>query len=1311
MSFFVAEAEHLDANLDSRGLDLNITAGAAKCMDNDDATSCIREFRKHVASEKEEMKCKDGFSKAKAYNLDLNADEMSSSNNNDPFYPYKNYELLKQREDFESGSSVGPLEENDSTRQYKKIKQNDYVLASYGNMQMPFRVPKARGRKSKKDVHKRKLEIAKKEQIDRFAKAAAPSGLLHGLNPGIINHVRNSKQVHSIIEAVAKFARTESEEFGGQQDDRNKAGISTKVAEMSRSDLNQDEMFSGRKQIQDFRMRPKSMSLTSEVMRVGGGADMGKTRNFARPPAQSSVKNIDDAPFFKSTTSPSVESAKTISLSNEESANSTSVSSLSVKDTADEKQIFVADMTICMISAANVASQWLELLNQDITGRLAALSQSKQRVGDVIQTVLPHLLSREFKANDEKASYTTKESHICNKAAVEAHRERWFKHFEVMDKALSEEERHLESWLKEVKAMQFHCESGLFGSSQLMDPLGNDNSNGKTKTLVQQGLYLEALQLFSKEPSFPVNTSRFTFPSVLKACAYLSRVRYGESLHSKIIKIGLQYDPFITTSLIDMYVKCGWLSSAVNLFDIVSQCEVLAQDVVLWNSIIDGLLKNGIREVGLIHFRRMQVLNVKPDGYTLCILLGSCNHVLDIAYGKEIHAYVMRNAFVDDPFVVTAMIHLYSNFNMPMDAWYVFENLENKCNVAAWNAMINGFCENWYWIDGLKLYTLAKSESLKLGSTTFSSVLTACSQGDDIGSGYQIHCDVVKAGFENDPFVSTSLITFYSKCGFLKGAERVFCMVKDKEVEIWNSMISAYVTDGRANDALLIYNEMRSRMVETNSFTISNTLVACNMVGNSYLGRIIHGELIKKAMMESLTVQSALLTMYSKLGCPKDAHKVFSEMKEKDFVAWGSLMSGTCEDRKFLEVVDLYKAMESDGVKPDPKIIATVIIACTGVNDERLGFCFHGLSIKKGLNLNPFVGSSLVDFYSQLGLPDMAERVFSNVWPRNLVVWNSLMSCYYQNGLPDISISLLSQILQHGLFPDAVSITTVLPAVSSTAGLLKGKAIHGYYIRLQIPEDIQVDNALMGMYIKSGCLNYAQNMFNSMSKRNLVSWNSIIAGFGSHSECHKAIDFFHGMRNSGIEPDGITFLSLISSCNHCGFVEEGLKIFQSMKEHKIEIKMEHYVNMVDLLGRAGRLYDAYNLVKDMTMTPGRGVWLSLLSSCRVHRNVELGEFAARNLIEIDQSRGSNYVQLLNLYIDTGLQGKAAKLRALMREKGLTKIPGCSWIEVKNKVDVFYSGDSSAPSTVLIYETVDNLKNCMNRMDISIEAGDILLEPG
>ncbi|KAL3834747.1 hypothetical protein ACJIZ3_009483 [Penstemon smallii] len=771
--------------------------------------------------------------------------------------------------------------------------------------------------------------------------------------------------------------------------------------------------------------------------------------------------------------------------------------------------------------------------------------------------------------------------------------------------------------------------------------------------------------------------------------------------------MGLQFDPYIATSLIHMYVKCGAIFTALKLFDDLSQCEDLLKDVALWNSTIDGLIKSGFFEEGVVQFRRMQSLNVKPDGYTLCILLG----VLSTPYGKEIHGFVVRNVFEDDPFVITAMVDMYSNSSRPFDAWNVFQKLENKSSIAVWNAMINCFCENGLWRNGVELYAVVKGQGLELGSTTFSSAFKACSQGEYIDFGCQIHCDVVKAGFENDPYISTSLLTFYSKCKFVRQAERIFYLAVDKKVEIWNSMISAYVSSGCANDALNVYQKMRIREVAPDSFTISNTLVACTMIGLCDLGSMIHAELIKRPIKDNVSSQSALLTMYSKFGNVNDAHKVFIEIKEKDVVAWGSMISANYENNKFDEALDLYKAMEIEGVKPDANIIASAIISCTGLGDGKFGCCIHGSAIKKGLDSDAFMGSSLIEFYSKCGQPKMANYAFLNVLNKNLVVWNSLISSYSQNGQPEVAISLLPQILQHGLYLNSITITTVLAAVSQIAALLKGKILHGYYTRLQIPKETQVENALIDMYIKCGCFSHAENMFLNMSEKNLVAWNSMIAGYGSHGECHKAIELFNEMINSGTAPDEITFLSLISSCNHCGFIDDGLKIFHSMKAHRIEPKIEHYINIVDLLGRAGRLYDAYDFVNNMTIAPNRGIWLSLLSSCRVHRSVELGELAADKLIEMDPSRGSNYVQLLNLYVEAGLQEKAANLRGSMRQKGLTKVPGCSWIEVKNKVDVFFSGDSSSPRTMSIYETLYSIRNNMKRNEFDHEAVETMYEPG
>ncbi|GER31940.1 pentatricopeptide repeat-containing protein [Striga asiatica] len=819
--------------------------------------------------------------------------------------------------------------------------------------------------------------------------------------------------------------------------------------------------------------------------------------------------------------------------------------------------------------------------------------------------------------------------------------------------------------------------------------VSSDQINAIIKSVAQQGHFQEALHSYSISP---IDISRFAFPSLLKSCA---DSRHGEALHCAISKMGLHFDPYIATSLVRMYCKRGALSSAAELFDELSQRQDLVRDVALWNSILDMCFKCGGFEEGIALFSRMRALNVKPDGYTLCILLGSCGYVF---YGKEIHGYVVRNNFGDDPFVITAMIGMYSSFARPMDAWNVFDNLsEINQSITACNAMISCFSINGHFEICLELYYSAKRKGLEMGSSTFTSVLTACSHGESLDFGRQLHCDVVKTGFERDSYVGTSLLTFYAKCGCVESAERVFCLAKDcREVGLWNSMISAYVSIGRPDDALGIYIRKRREQIVLDAFTLSNALVACTMIGSYCLGQLMHGELIKRPVKENVAVQSALLTMYSKLGSVKDACEVFGEMEVKDIVAWGSMISGFCENKKFKEALYLYKIMKSDGMELDSSIMASVITACVGNVDEQFGYCVHGLAIKEGLDLDAFTGSSLIEFYSKLGHPEIAKKVFSNVLRRNLALWNSLISCYSENGLPNVSLDLVPRILSDGLFLDSITVTSVLSAVSQMAALLKGKAIHCYHIKLLHNREVHVQNALIDMYLKCGCFRYAQNVFDRMPKRDVVAWNTMISGYGSHGNCERAINLFVEMQDSGTQPDEITFLSLISSCNHNGFVNEGLNLFQSMREHKIEPKIEHYINVVDLLGRAGCLEEAFNFIEKMAIAPDRSIWLSLLSACRVHKNINLGELAANNLIKLEPGRGSNYIPLLNLYVDEGLKDKAANLRALLRQKGLLKVPGCSWIEVKNKVHVFFSGDSSSERIAEIYEILDNLRNSMKK---------------
>ncbi|KAJ4971719.1 hypothetical protein NE237_004818 [Protea cynaroides] len=837
-----------------------------------------------------------------------------------------------------------------------------------------------------------------------------------------------------------------------------------------------------------------------------------------------------------------------------------------------------------------------------------------------------------------------------------------------------------------------------FSSLRQLDPLSSISA--KIRAYVQRGLYSEALQLYSNNRASslsPHKTDKFTFPSLLKACAALSDCRCGNRIHASIICMGLQYDPYIASSLINMYVKCGFLDNAVQVFVSVSESGESLNDVTLWNSIIDGYFQYGCIHDSFLQFRIMQSLGIRPDAYSLSILLQICSKSCNLVGGRQIHSCVVRQLLDVDPYLVTALIDMYAKCGQPMGSWRVFDRMEDKSNAVPWNAMIRGFYENGMWEKSLELFVVMKSENCKLGSATFSSVLTACSHGEDIGFGRAVHCNVIKIGVDWDPYVYSSLLSMYARDRSIEDAQKVFDQKPDKETELWNSMISGYIFNNCIEHALDVYRRMRFFRLAPDSFTISNLLAACSLFDLHDFGRSVHGELIKRPVQGNVAVQSALLTMYAKCGATEDAKSVFSKMEHKDVVSWGSMISGLCQNGSFEDALHLFKAMRAAGQKPDPMLMGSVISACVGLQNLELGCCFHGFVLKSGMGLDTFVGCNLIDMYAKCGLPRMAGNVFSEMPHKNLVCWNSIISCYCWNGLPDLSINLFPQIVQHGLTPDSVSITNILVAISSVAALLKGKAVHAYQIRHEIQTDLQAGNALIDMYIKCGCLKYTQKIFENMPQKNIVTWNSMVAGYGSHGECMKAVALFDEMQRLGVIPDEVTFLALISSCSHSGLIEKGLSIFQSMKrDYGIEPRMEHYVNMIDLWGRAGHLTEAYSFIQGMPILPDKSVWLCLLSACRAHHNIELGELAAYNLLNMDPDRASNYTPLLNLYGETGLWDKAANLRVSMKDKGLKKHPGCSWIEVRDKVDVFFSGDSSSPRAVEIFDTLRSLRKNMRR---------------
>ncbi|XP_054822806.1 uncharacterized protein LOC129321092 [Prosopis cineraria] len=439
----------VEVNPVPKSLDLDSEAICARILSRDRSGECGKNPAKVSFPGKHDRGALTTFVNSKVTDADLNAEDVTSCINLGEAQAYKEHDQFKSNDISESGSCTGPIKEKDPMRIWREMKRNGFLSSSHGGIPMPNK----RGRKGKNDILKLKLELAKKEQVDRFSKIAAPSGLLNELNPGIINHVRNKKQVHSIIEAIvsekhenAKVGCKQATHFTGESTEVSKRDLEcvTEAGKHQHIFHREEGILHNSAGNRKAKKHPMAMddSWTLEGKVRENDPCMEEGERFKSCGSQFTHVAEDDILGLKlsSLTKASVSSS---SLSNEESSNFTSVSSLSLK-------------------AATVASQWLELLHQDIKGRLLALRRSRRRVRAVINTELPYLMSKEFSNTQENdSSVMEATAGLPYNKIAEMHRTRWTALFDMMDEALAEEEKQLESWLNQVKEKRLLCDQGL----------------------------------------------------------------------------------------------------------------------------------------------------------------------------------------------------------------------------------------------------------------------------------------------------------------------------------------------------------------------------------------------------------------------------------------------------------------------------------------------------------------------------------------------------------------------------------------------------------------------------------------------------------------------------------------------------------------------------------------------------------------------------------------------------------------------------------------------------------------------------------
>ncbi|KAF8413275.1 hypothetical protein HHK36_001251 [Tetracentron sinense] len=517
---------------------------------------------------------------------------------------------------------------------------------------------------------------------------------------------------------------------------------------------------------------------------------------------------------------------------------------------------------------------------------------------------------------------------------------------------------------------------------------------------------------------------------------------------------------------------------------------------------------------------------------------------------------------------------------------------------------------------------------------------------------------VVVENLHSNPSLGIKLMRAYAACGEPKITRHVFDEISDKNVVFFNVMIRSYVNNHLYQDALLVYMNMSSHGINPDNYTYPCVLKACSSSENLRVGLQIHAAVIGIGLDLNLFIGNGLIAMYGKCNCLVEARRVLDGMNYRDVVSWNSMVTGYAQNCRFDDALEICKEMELQGLKPDAGTMASLLPAVSHTSSANISFVL---------------------------------QMFNKMPRKSLVSWNVMIAIYVNNSMAAEAVDLFSQMDANGIEPDAVTIASVLPACGDLSALVQGRRIHEYVMRKRLRPNLILENALINMYSKCGCLEAAREVFDGLQCQDVVSWTSMISAYGMHGEGQDAMILFSKMQDSGLTPDHIAFVSVLSACSHGGLLEEGRYYFKLMtEEYAIVPRIEHFACMVDLLGRAGRVDEAYSFIKQMPMEPNERVWGALLSSCRVYSNMTIGLVAADHLFQLVPEQSGYYVLLSNIYAKAGRWKDVATVRSIMKSRGLKKMPGCSNVELGDLVHTFLAGDRSHPQSKEIYAKLDVL---------------------
>ena len=628
----------------------------------------------------------------------------------------------------------------------------------------------------------------------------------------------------------------------------------------------------------------------------------------------------------------------------------------------------------------------------------------------------------------------------------------------------------------------------------------------------------------------------------------------------------------------------------------------------------------------------MLILDNIEGSFSFVSLLKACGKKKDIQKGIKLHGEIVKKGLLGKcPYVATTLISMYAKCGEFSKAHQVFEELPTRTTYS-WNALLSLYAQQGQGHEALQCLEAMQRDGFTPDSVSFTCILKACGNTGCVDKGNNIHTEISDRGLlKKDIVLGNGLIDMYARCGSLDEACKSFHELQTRNIVSYGAMIAGYAKHDRCMEALCLYRRMACDGILPNEVTFVSALNACSGIGDLEEGKLVFMDMKRSGIKPNIFMENACIDMFVKCGSFRDAWQIFMNMAERDVITWTTIIAGCAQQGYSDKALSLIQQMKQEGLEPGDVSLVSNFNAFASLGSLEHARTMHALVLQFLNKSNDFVGSALVDMYIKCKSIDDAKQAFCQLPKKDIILWNAMLSGYIVDGNVGESIELLQQMDDVKMVPNNATFTIVLNTCANMGALEHGKYIHGRVAKVGLVSDTFIGCALVNMYTKCGIIQEAEHVFYNIPMRDMVLYTSMIAGYAQHSEGHAAVNLTNEMWKDGLTPNHVTFVGVLSACSHAGLIEEAISQFDHMYHFfKIKPITEHFVCMVDLLGRAGCLDEAELYINKLTCKPSAMVWRALLGACRTFNDRDRAKCIAKCIIELQPDDEGAFVLFSNI---------------------------------------------------------------------------------